>query len=181
MTAKKELTPEQKAALSKIEADLEEDRKAEISHGAVMEWMARARKQTPETLQPFLKAVRDDIPNSYGNICHKVAISGIASMYAVEHSDQGGITGFQASHIMWEVICAWNNDYDPQRLVKYQEMLYPQYAHKFTSISKDTFKWMQDEARKILAQPNEHMHPDVREHMEKIIMGKVPFGYSLEG
>jgi hypothetical protein len=177
---KKILTPEQKAALAKIEVDLEADRKAEVSHDIVMGWMERARKQKFDTLQQFLKEVHDDIPNSYGNICHKIGIAAIASMYAFEHSDQGGITGFQASHIMWEVTCAWNNDYDPQRLVKYKDMLYPQYEHKFTSISKDTFKWMQAEARKILSETNEHMHPHVREHMESIIMGNVPFGYSLE-
>jgi hypothetical protein len=179
MTTKKELTPEQKEFVAKVEADMKADREAEISHEVVMEWMTRASKQTPDTLQQFLKEVHDDIKPSYGNICHKIAISAIATMWAVDHSDQGGINGFQASHLLWEVICAWDNDYDPQRLVKYNEMLYPQYEHKFTSISKDTFKWMQTEARKTLS-TSEHMHPNVREHMESIVMGKVPFGYSLE-
>jgi hypothetical protein len=59
-------------------------------------------------------------------------------------------------------------------------MLYPQYEEQFTSISKETFKWMQKRAREILENKDgSGFSPRVRDHMEQIIMGHVPFGYKV--
>jgi hypothetical protein len=178
---KKELTQEQEQELAKIRADLDADFKREISHEEVKKWMDKARKVTLATLPDFMKAVHDDIPVSYGNICHKIGIAAIAAAYAFENSDQGGITGFQSGCVMWDFICAWTRDEKPQRLTHYENMLYPQYEEEFNFIDKETFKWLQEEAAKHLenAKTGGMMHPEVRAHMEKIVAGNVPFGYSL--
>jgi hypothetical protein len=179
---KKVLTKEQQAFVDKVTADLEKDRASEISHDDVMKWMVRAREQKMDTLQGFIKEIYNDIPLSYGNICHKMGIAAIATMYAFDHSEQGGITGFQSGCILWDVICAWTNDYDPQKLVHFKDMLYPQMEYKFTTISKETFAWIQVEAKKSLADNNGGfgMHPDVVQHQKNIIAGKIPFGYIIE-
>ena len=180
---KKALTKEQQALVDKVKSDLENDRKSEISHEEVMKWMSRARDQKMNTLQGFIKEIYDDIPLSYGNICHKMGIAAIATMYAFEHSEQGGITGFQSGCILWDVICAWTNDYDPQKLVHFKDMLYPQMDSKFTTISKETFAWLQSEAKKSLDDNNRGfgMNPDVIRHQKDIVNGKIPFGYTIEG
>ena len=152
----------------------------EIPRAEVEMWMKKAHDQTPETLAQFLKDVRDGIPVSYGNIVHKMAISAIATTWAVDHSDQGGITGFQAGCVMWEYIQFWMSLHHPLSLIDYENMLYPQYEDRFTSISKETFAWMQKRAREILEENKDHgMHPNVREHMERIIMGQPPFGFRV--
>lgn len=178
----KELTPEQQAFCDKVKADIEHDKQAEISHDEVLLWMDRARNVKFETLSDFLKEVHDDIPLSYGNICHKIAIAAMAASYAFEHSDQGGITVFQSGAVMWDFVCAWTTDYDPQKFIHYKDMLYPQMDYKFTTISKETFAWLQAEAKRSLADNNSGfgMHPDVVKHQKEIIDGKIPFGYTLK-
>jgi len=178
----KVLTPEQQAFCDKVKADIERDKQAEIPHDEVLLWMDRARKVKPETLNDFLKEVHDAIPLSYGNICHKIAIASLAAAYSFENSDQGGITGFQSGAVMWGFVCAWTRDYDPQKFIHYKDMLYPQMDYKFTTISQETFAWLQAEAKKSLADDNSGlgMHPDVVRHQKEIVAGKIPFGYTLE-
>jgi hypothetical protein len=179
---KKKLTTEQQAFCDEVRLGMENDREAEISHDEVMKWMEVAKEQKFDTLQAFLKKIYDDIPLSYGNICHKIGIAAIATMYAFENSDQGGITGFQSGCILWDVVCAWTSNYDPQKLIHFKDMLYPQYNQQFATISKETFTWLQTEAKKSIDNNNDGrgMHPDVIKHQKNIIAGKVPFGYTLE-
>jgi hypothetical protein len=149
---------------------------SEIPRSEVEMWMKRAREQTPETLPAFLKEVQTLIPESYGNAVHKLAIQAIAATWAADKAT-GGITGFMAGCVMWEYIQFWMSNTNPQKLLDFGNMLYPQYEDHFTTISKDTFRWLQEEARKRVQEQN--MAPRVREHMEEIIMGKVPFGFRV--
>jgi len=180
---KKVLTSEQQIELDKIKTDLENDRNKEISHNDVLKWMERARKQTFETFPAFIQEINDTIPLSYGNICHMIGIAAIASAYTFENSDKGGITGFQSGCILWDIVCAWTNNYEPQKMIHFRDMLYPQMDYKFSTISKETFRWLQKEAQKELSDSNDGigMHPDVTRHMKSIVAGEIPFGYTLEG
>jgi hypothetical protein len=177
----KKLTQEDQTYLDKIKADLEADLQREIPHEDVLKWMKEAKAVKIDTLPEFIKRVHDEIPVSYGNICHKIAIAAIAAAYSFENSEQGGITGFQSGCIMWEFVCAWTGDYDPQRLVHYHDMLYPQMLYKFTSISKETWEWLQKEAKKNLEDTTRgyEMAPEVTAHMQSIADGKVPKGFEI--
>jgi hypothetical protein len=79
-----------------------------------------------------------------------VCVASVAAAWAVDHSPQGGITGFQAGAIMWQFIREWNYSLNKTglRLVDYDNFLYPQYADKYEkNITKDTMAALQKEAK----------------------------------
>jgi len=113
------------------------------------EWRERVRNCTIETLPAFLLELAENYRHDYGTICHATAIAAVAAASAIDHSPQGGITGFQAGAIMWEFIREWNfhSNKTGLRLVDYDNFLYPQYADDFDkTISKDTWIAIQAEA-----------------------------------
>ena len=99
----------------------------------------------------------------------------------INRSPVGGITGFQAGFIGWAAIMEFmgiKKD-SPVRIVKYENMLYPQYRENFDkTISQETWKYLQEEARKNLEE-NSSANPRVIEHWQSIVDGKVPFGYEV--
>ena len=169
------------------------------------EWYKESANITLETLPEFLKKLSEDYEHDYGTICHAVSASALAAAKAMDKSPQGGITGFQASCIMWEFIKHWMHiKNEPLRLIKYKNMLYPQHAEDFISITQDTWEWLQKTAkeriRKILAfkkfgkreilfrcfdESKTHygrqtnVHPKVFSHWKNIVYGIVPFGFII--
>jgi len=153
----------------------------EAEHGdACDEWFNRARDITLETLPVFCSKLQT-YQHDYGTIVRAVAAASVAAAWAMNKGPSGGITGFQASAVMWEFITHWMPQYfgAPLRLVNYDDMLYPQYEHKFQkTLRKDMFHDIQEKARKLLADES-HAHEDVRAHWQSIVEGEVPFGYKL--
>lgn len=141
-------------------------------------WYKEAHEQTLETLPEFIRHLLEDYGHDYGTICHALAAGAVATSSAMDRSPQGGITGFQAGAIMWEFMGNWNNVKPPAKLIRYENMLYPQYRSDFTTISKDTWKWLQEEAPKRLLQFG--VHPAVERHWTDIANGIVPFGYGVK-
>lgn len=148
--------------------------------GLQKEWYAEAREMTMEKLPAFLEKLTTQYGHDYGTICHAVASAAIAAAWAVERSPQGGITGFQAGCIMWEFIQHWMTEYKdtPARIIKYEDMLYPQYEDKFTSISKETWEFLQNKAREKLAESPD-AHEAVIHQWKMVANGQVPFGYKI--
>ena len=145
-------------------------------------WYDEARVMKVKDLEKFVKHLTEDYIHDYGTICHAMSIASIAAMWAVDHTKSGGITGFQASCVMWENIKNWMTEYRdvPLRLVNYKDMLYPQYESKYQKIlSDENFEWLQKEAVKNLADID-IAHPDVITHWQTIADGMVPFGYVLQ-
>jgi hypothetical protein len=118
------------------------------------EWYEQATKATLETLPEFIRHVMNDYRHDYGTVCHAVAASAIAAAWAADREPNGGITGFQASAIMWEFIKHWGMQMEgPLRLIKYEMMLFPQEADRFQKvISQETWEWLQEKARERLAE-----------------------------
>lgn len=141
------------------------------------EWYARAKAQTLETLPAFLKELAE-YKHDYNTICYACAAGALAGCWAVERSPSGGITGFQAGAIMWEFMGAWNNIDAPAWLLRGENLLYPQYADKFGSISAETFAWAKEQATKKLAD-DVGAHPAVIAHWKSIAANIVPFGLSI--
>ena len=146
-------------------------------------WYAEAKQQTMDTINVFIKKLALDYKHDYGTICHAVAAAAVGAMYVVDKSPAGGITGFQAGAIQWEIIKAWGaigTPGAPMKLVDYSNMLYPQYAESFgRSIDADTWQYLQTKAREQLASLD-NAHLDVKAHWQSIVNGVVPFGYRVK-
>jgi hypothetical protein len=66
-------------------------------------------------------------------------------------------------------------------MINYDDMLYPQYEHKFEkTISSDIWKLLQEEAQRKLEEDSEYANLDVINHWKSIVDGVVPFGYKIE-
>lgn len=151
-------------------------------HALLDEWYAQAKNV--KTMEDF-HALHDamfgpDAPqHDYGTVVHAVAALAIGAAWLANAAPQGGITGFQAGAVMWEFIGQWMHyDGKPMRLVSYDEMLYPQYEHKFSrTISVSTWDFLQKKARELLA--DNSGVDGVRRHWQSIADGVVPFGYSV--
>ncbi|MBI2449674.1 hypothetical protein HYV49_05250 [Candidatus Pacearchaeota archaeon] len=153
--------------------------------GIHKEWYIQAKEQDMETLPEFMRHLSEDYDHDYGTICHAITASALAAATAFDRGPQGGITGFQAGCIMWEFILHWNalgvpND-SPLKLVQYYNMLYPQYENQFQkTISESTWKYLQEQAKKYIAESTEEKtDTEVWKHWKSIVDGMIPFGYTV--
>jgi len=147
--------------------------------GIHKEWAEEVKEMTLEKLPEFIRKLTQDYIHDYGTICHAIASGAIATAKAIDRSPAGGITGFQAGCIMWEMIRQWGVFGDgPLRMQQMENLLFPQYAYKFTTISQDIWDRIQAMARENIAK-NETAHPDVIAHWKSIEAGRVPFGLSV--
>ena len=147
------------------------------------EWFKQAEKQTLKTLPDFINHVMNDYSHDYGTVCHAVAACALAAAWAANEEPNGGITGFQASFVMWDFIKQWSFTHNKTglRIVDFDNMLYPQYENKFNkTISKDLWERLQDEAKNLLAESGRNANPAVVSHWKSISAGVVPFGYTVE-
>ena len=147
-------------------------------------WYDEAKKETLQTLPFFLSHLMEDYEHDYGTICHAITAGGIATMSAMNNSEHGGITGFQAGCIMWEFIRHWNHEGNKTglKIIDFDNMLYPQYNDRFSQVlSKDVWVNIQKQAKLLLdTREKDQVHENVRLHWEHIVSGKVPFGYVVE-
>lgn len=141
-----------------------------------LEWYERAKSQTLETLPAFMNELATAYKHDYGTIVHALAASAVAACWAMNAGPQGGITGFQSGAVFWEFTKHWHGVTGPARLLRYDNALYPQYADSFTSVSPETWEWMQEEAKKRLGEKSEGAHPAVIAHWQSVANGQVPFG-----
>lgn len=145
----------------------------------IEQWYKDAKDMTIEKLPEFMRHLTEDYDHDYGTICKAVTAGACAAANAIDHSSQGGITGFQAGAIMWEFMSEWNHVGFPARLIRYEEALFPQYEHQFKSISEETWDWLQKEAKEHL-KSRESACKEVKAHWKSIVDGKVPFGLLVE-
>lgn len=146
-------------------------------------WFVEAAEQTPATLMEFFNHVMNDYVHDYGTICHAVAACAIAAAWAANRSEgaQGGITGFQAGFVMWDFIRRWEYSHNKtgMRLIDFDNMLYPQYEHRFDkAISRRVWESLQEQAKANL-EAKEYAADEVRAHWQSIVDGHVPFGYTV--
>lgn len=134
------------------------------------EWYRQAKSMKPEDFQEFFRHLTEDYMHDYGTVCHAMAAVGLAAMFAFNNSDgaNGGITGFQAGCVMWQVIRHMNyeNNKCGLRLLDMDDLLYPQYEYKFRSIDSDTWKAVQDEAKNRISE-NVAAHQKYLKDMEQ--------------
>lgn len=148
--------------------------------GLDKEWYAEAKEMTAEKLPEFIRHLTEDYKHDYGTIVKAMGAAAIAAVNAINHSEQGGISGFQASCLNWEFLMNWcyTTNKCGMRLLNYDDMLFPQYYHKFNTISASTWKRIQERAKECLTEGG-FVHPDVKKHWQSIVDGVVPFGYTV--
>ena len=153
-------------------------------------WYKEVEEISYEKLPAFIDHLVKDYEHDYGTIVHALAAGAIATIKAMNRTEAGSITGFQAGCVMWQFICKfmYPDNKLGLKLLNYDELLYPQYAEKFRrEISKSTFEKIQQEARQKLVELADntengkpHMcHPSVYAHWQSIVKGQVPFGFTL--
>ena len=138
--------------------------------------------KTREQLNELLDEVINSNDLDYGKIVYAMSACMIATSKYIDRSDVGGITGFQASCIGWEMVrefIIYDNEVG-MKILDYDNMLYPQYGDIFQkTISQDTWKALQKQAE-IGLKETPDAHPKVIKHWKSIIRGKVPFGYKVK-
>lgn len=159
---------------------MDEDENSEAKFRAKYESQIKA--QTLDTLPVFLNELANE-PHDYGTICLAIAFGAMAAAWAIEKSPSGGITGFQAGCIGWEMLQRWGAPSIGKlgaRLLNYDDLLYPQYAHEFNAISAETWERVKKAATDRLAEIGGEGHPSVIAHMQSVADGNLPFGLQLE-
>jgi len=151
------------------------------------EWYKEAEKirfcviNPKKDLFKFIKKLVNNYQHDYGTICHAITASALATINAINNTEQGHITGAQAGCIMWGIITKFMCKKGALKLLEYDNMLYPQYKSHFDkTISKETFADLQEKAKKLLDTNGEKAHNEVRLHWIQIINGYVPFGYKIK-
>ena len=127
----------------------------------------------------FLKDINDNPSLGYGGAPISIAQAALATAWYF--AKEMGITGFQAGFVMWDFVRNWQYSTNKcgLRILDYDDMLYPQYDHKFEkTIRSNTWNELQETAKNNL-ETREHAHPDVIAHWKSIAAGNIPFGYSV--
>ena len=133
-----------------------------------------------DDLMNYIQNIRDNYDIGYDTAPRAIAQAALATSYYL--ADMFGITGFQASCVMWDFIKDWSfrGNKCGLKIVNYDDMLYPQYNHKFQkTIKKDTFEALQKAAENNLKK-HQYSSSAVIKHWESIVDGNVPFGYIIE-
>lgn len=139
--------------------------------------------RTKKELEHFITEIVKTKDLDYGKIVYAICGSMIATCNYIDRSPVGGITGFQAGFIGWEMVKEYlirtNNDCG-MKIINYGELLYPQYKDRTDKlISSSTWKALQERASEKLKEVPD-AHPKVIKHWKKIVKGKVPFGYKVK-
>lgn len=149
------------------------------------QWYVDAEKQTMKTLPEFLNNLLSNYHHDYETIYHAISAGMMATMNAMNNSEQGGITGFQAGCVMWEVIKKINYSDNKLglRILDFDNLLYPQHSGDFEKvISKERWDRVRILAMEKIYQNKEtDVHIDVWNHWHSITSGEVPFGFKVEG
>ena len=151
------------------------------------EWHEEAKKQTLETLPKFIDHLMHDYDHDYGTIVKAMACAMFATFNICNEMDEGynGLTGFQASFIPWQIMTELGifNSKSGKRIQLFDDLLFPQYEHKFNCISTEVWEEVQELAKENYKDAEAHnfklVHPSVVEHWKSIIDGKVPFGLKV--
>lgn len=142
----------------------------------------RKKIKSMKDLIKFLKMVEKDYDYGYGVAPVAIAQASLAVSWYL--SKKFGITGFQASCTMWDFIKDWmfTSNRCGLKIVDYDEMLFPQYEHKFEkTINEDTWERLQKEAKYLLEHEVDEFTSDhVIEHWKSIVNGEIPFGYKVK-
>jgi len=145
--------------------------------GLHKEWMKEIDNiKTIDDLNTFINKLLNDYEHDYGTIVHAVFCIMMASFKYANDGKQGGITGFQASCLMWMFIDKFGHCSGPKRLFPFYNLLFPQYDYNFNKIDGEIYLEIKKEAERILTG---QCSDRVRKRCTDIINGKLPLGFEI--
>lgn len=155
--------------------------KQETDKETIESWYTRARaiknlKELNALMEEMMKYEHD-----YGSITDGCIAAALAACWCMDKSPMGGITGYQAGWIGMQFLSRWMQIDGPWRRIEYNNMLFPQYEGRFEkTMTPDTMKWLQDEAKKKLAErADKETRPELLAHWTSLAEGVPPFGYTV--
>jgi len=135
--------------------------------------------KTKEDLLNLLDKIME-YKHDYGTIVMGCFGAMNGAFNVINNSSSGGITGFQASCLSYELFQKFSSIKPPYKILDFNSMLYPQYEDRFQKkISKETFEYLQNKAKEFLNDDHSLTHTDVIAHWKKIAEGEIPFGWSI--
>lgn len=169
----------------KITATTEKEFKAQAYE------IAKSVNNTDE-LAEFINFI-SNYPLDYGTAVYAQCAAMLAAQHVMNEGEQGGITGFQAGFIGWEMVKKFMSVGDCGLSIRdWENMLYPQFEERFEkTIPRNIFEGLQKKAKERIEKADAAtqeekdnfgfgLHPEVRRHMESIANGVVPFGYVIK-
>lgn len=130
------------------------------------------RHKTPEDLLGYISALVDR-PHDYGTCVYAMSMAAEAAFNYV--ASKLGVTGFQASCADMDILRRIRGIKGGFRIACTENLLYPQYCDSehfpgFRDLmsDKDNQQWLADEARKLLADKPDMVHPNVKAHWIKL-------------
>lgn len=153
----------------------------ENSKELIEQWKIEAKEvKTPDELAEFVTKLTTEYSHDYGTVVRAMTASMLAAFSVIDKSPQGGITGFQAGFIAWDMIKEFMSIQGAAKIIDYNNLLYPQYADKFEKIiTAEIWEDIQKKANANLAEDNKHTSTKVIEHWSMISKGDLPFGFSI--
>lgn len=145
------------------------------------EFKDKIKNTTLEELPAVISSLIDR-QHDYGTICVAMGIAAATTAWAMNKHQNGGISGFQAGAVAWEMLRHWGALYPGEcggRMLDYNDLLFPQYADKFTAISASTWAEVQKQAAKKLDEADLHAAESVVAHWRSVAEGNVPFGLTI--
>lgn len=138
-----------------------------------------SRKFKGEELKEFAQLIHQikNFPyHSYNTIVDGIVVAMMATLkYCGD-----GITGFQAECIAYEILRRIESIDGPYRVVKFENLLYPQFVDRFPvkQLTPQVTSWLRDNAKELLEKTSTpNPHPDVKEHWELLAAGNLPKGF----
>jgi hypothetical protein len=137
-------------------------------------WKEDAAKcRTVDDACAFAHRLLNDYHHDYGTICHALA-AGASAMAWGMNGESGGITGFQSGFVFWGFYRNWMGEEGPARLVKYYDLLYPQYDNTYGTITPETRDELIKHAKELLDEGTDMVSPMVLKRWNLIASGKLP-------
>lgn len=125
--------------------------------------MREADVPTPKTADELAEYVRSltEREHDYGTAVYAASMAAVAAFNHVAH--RLGMTGFQASCADLDIIRRTRRLHGPFMLIRAEDMLFPQYSieGKVREALNEWLPWAREQARKKLAEPLVHVHPEV--------------------
>lgn len=119
------------------------------SCGEPKQWYDNAKNMTLDNLPYFINHLTQDYTHDYDTVVHAISAAMLATMNAMNNAPGFGITGYQASFIMWEMVhnISFRHNKTGLKIVDYDNFLCPQYNYLFEkTINKNTWVSLQRQA-----------------------------------
>ena len=142
-----------------------------------LQYLEEKAKTAKRLLEIFSLAeeIREDF--YCGNIVPATAVGIVCGKLASYLSTIMGLTAYEQDVALREIAKHFSNKTNKSgvKLIDYDEMLYPQYDYKFTTIPMSTTENLKEQAKNLLLQ-SEYANIDVKKRWEDIANGNIPFG-----